>query len=403
MPVKFRVYSIVLLLLLSSLLLLVQASRGFAWDYSINWTASLALRNGISLYDRNALRELGVQTVGPVMSRLFDDPFTSYIGLPTTAMLLLPFTAWTFPVSLLIYRIVALLAFICGATIVGFVLPEKLRPTAWTTGGLCLIIWHSIVFSLELGQVDAWIVLVLAISVLAIQYKWWRLAGICIGVAALLKISPGLLLIYCVLKRQWSVVRSATLTVCIGLGLSLLPNQGADLTRFVFYIAPALGGGSIHVQNQALGAWLARLVSHDPHFLSFTIAIGIWRYVGLLIALGLLLILWWIRRRNLLSAIDFSVVIIIALIAGPITWDHYTSWAIIPVMLLMPYLYRRRRMLFILFLILLAFPVLYLTPEAIAAAWWTRIITGTQTISLLGMVLISFLVLQDESKPQTSS
>jgi hypothetical protein len=71
-------------------------------------------------------------------------------------------------------------------------------------------------------------------------------------------------------------------------------------------------------------------------------------------------------------------------------------------MLFMPYLHDRRRMLFISFLILLAFPVLYLTPEAIAAAWWMRIVTGTQTISLLGIVLISFLALQDESKPQAS-
>ena len=396
MNAKSYRYTVFLLCLLASLLLLVRASRGFPWDYSINWTASLALRNGVSLYDGTALREIGVQNVGLVMSPLFYQPFTSYIGLPTTAMFLLPFTIWGFSTSVLVYRVVALLAFIGGIMIAGLIFPAKSRQIAWITGGLCFVIWHSIVFSLELGQVDAWIVLLLAISMLAVQQNRWKVAGVCVGIAALLKISPGLLIVYCLIKRQWSVVGSATLTICAGLCLALLPQQGADLKQFILYVFPSVGKSSIHIQNQALGAWLARLTTQESQFLSFTVGIGVWRFIGLIVAMGLLCVLWWVRRDTRLSPIDFSMVILVALLAGPITWDHYTSWAVLPAMLLMPYLRGRRRMVFVSFLVLLAFPVVYLTPESIATAWWMRIMTGTQTIALLGMLSISLLSLQNK-------
>jgi hypothetical protein len=232
--------------------ILVRGSQGFAWDYSINWTAALGSRLGFSLYDRDALRLVGEAEVGPIMGDLFTHQFTSYIGLPTTALALVPFTALDFTGSLLIYRTLAALAFVGGVAIAGFAAPPGARTVAWAAGGLGLLCWHSVVFSLELGQVDAWIVLCLAISVYAASRKRWALCGVGIGIATLLKVSPGLILLYGLLKRQWSLVWSAALTMLGGLLLALVPQRGGDLVRFLVEIAPSVGDGSIHVQNRPL-------------------------------------------------------------------------------------------------------------------------------------------------------
>src|SRR6478609_2814869 len=83
-----------------------------AWDFSINWTAAQGMRQGISLYSQDQLRILGQSLAGPAMDVMFRDSFTSYIGPPTTALLLLPFTLLAFPQAVLIYRIVIGLVFV---------------------------------------------------------------------------------------------------------------------------------------------------------------------------------------------------------------------------------------------------------------------------------------------------
>lgn len=385
---KLPLYAIISLYACVFLYLLIQSYQRMPIDYAINWTASLGLRQGISIYDGSALNVLGVQAVGPAMAQLFGQSFTSYIGLPITAIFLLPLTFLPFSQSLMLYRLGSLLAYIAGAVIVARTLSGRASSIALLTGAVCLGLWQAVVISLQLGQLDGWIVLLLAIAVYAVHTRHFYLTGACIGIAALLKISPGLLLVYCLLKRQWSLLWSAACTMAVGLTLSWLPQQGAELNTFLFEIAPRLSGGSIHVQNQALGAWLARLTAANPQFLVFGIEIGPWRYVGLLVALCLLLLFWWLQRRQALSALEISSVILIALLAGPITWDHYTSWAIIPCILLMAQLQKRGQLTLAILLVLLALPIPSLHPDVLIIQPWLRVCTGTQTLALLGMLAV---------------
>jgi hypothetical protein len=382
------------MVLASAVVLVARSSQEFAWDYAINWTAARALREHISLYDGNALRALGVQFIGQELVEKFNHPFTSYIGLPTTAIFLLPFTFWSFPESLFLYRVATSFAYIGGVLLISGVVPVKARPVTFIAGVACLWFWHSVTFSVQLGQLDGWIVLLLALSMVAVQRGAWRVAGVGIGLATLLKISPALLLMYGILKRQWGYVGVAITTITLGLLVALIPQRGGDLATFVTRIAPSLSDGSIHIQNQSLGAWLARLAATNPQFLAFSIGIGYWRTIGLLIAGCLMLLVWWKYRTTSLSATELGVVILIALLAGPITWDHYISWAIIPFMLVLPHLQGVRRSLFVAFAVLLALPVVYIAPGAIENAWWLRIITGTQTIALLGLLSISLASIQ---------
>ncbi|NJM41048.1 MAG: hypothetical protein HC853_09865 [Anaerolineae bacterium] len=76
--------------------LLANPTTGFAWDFAINWTAARGLLEGVSLYDWHSLQAIGITHIGPRMADLFQDPYTSYIGLPTTALFLLPFAPLPF-------------------------------------------------------------------------------------------------------------------------------------------------------------------------------------------------------------------------------------------------------------------------------------------------------------------
>jgi hypothetical protein len=108
-----------------------RAFHGFAWDYSINWTAAMALREGLSLYDGAALHQLAVSQIGNGAQTLFNGRFTSFVGLPTTAILHLPFSVLPYEVSVVVYRWLALFAMLAAILLTGLALPAALRWRAW--------------------------------------------------------------------------------------------------------------------------------------------------------------------------------------------------------------------------------------------------------------------------------
>lgn len=368
----------------------LKAFLGFAWDYSVNWTAALALREGVSLYDHAALQQLAISHIDGHARNLFSGRFTSFVGLPTTAILHLPFSYIPYGASVLCYRLSAVFALLLAILVTGFALPKPLRLRAWLVGVLCLLSWNAFAFSVQLGQVDAWVILSLAAAVFAVSRAWWKRAGIAIGIAVLLKISPGWLLLYCLLKRQWSILFVAFATISVGLLLSCLPQHGADLWRFFTVVLPSLGDSPLHVQNQALGAFLARLTTPDTLLLSFSVSIGAWKIVGAAVAALLLLMLHHVTRRTTMQAMDFSAIIMLALLAGPLTWDHYLSWAIIPVIVLSTTQSGSGLILLAIVLSPLFFPVQYLQADIIATSWWWRVVTGLQIITVL--ILVSWVI-----------
>jgi hypothetical protein len=95
------------------------------------------------------------------------------------------------------------------------------------------------------------------------------------------------------------------------------------------------------------------------------------------------------------------VVILLALLAGPISWAHYLTWAIIPLMLLAD---PRRfagpavRTWTLAAVVagssaLLALPVKYWTPDQVATGWWRRPYSGAGTVALLGYLVVTIALL----------
>jgi Glycosyltransferase family 87 len=365
---------------------------GLAWDFAINWTATKGLENGISLYDRARLGELGRTLIGVEMSGTFTTTFNSYIGLPTTAIFLIPFTLWPFTLSLVFFRLSSLVSFLLAIFFAGLSLSDDSRWFVWTLGLIAFLMSDAALTSLQAGQLDGWITLALAISIWLASKEHWGLAGIGLGIATLLKISPVFLVIYCLLRGKTSAAISACLTIGVGLGLGMLMGKPGDTWRFVVEISPMLSAASLQIQNQSLVAWLARIVLPENNLLDFSIGIGIFRWLVLPLAAFLLLLLWSCRRNKVLKPLELGLVIILALLIGPITWDHYTAWAILSIAYAAQYAPwgnwpKRQRIelfaIFVLGLVLLSVPTLYFLPATIANESALRLATGTKTFGLL--------------------
>lgn len=299
-----------------------------AWDYAINWTAANALLRRISLYDLAAMRGLAQEVVGGEMTRAFGDPFGSFIGLPTTALLYVPFTAWAFQDSLLTYRAVALLTFGTAIWIASLALPTKeARHVALLCGAPAFLFSNESVSSIQPGQADAWVMLGLSVALAATAKRRWWIVGAGFGAAALLKISPAIILFYLLLRGKWQAVVSAAVTSLTALSAAVLLGRRGDLLVFLADVAPRLANGTLAIQNQSLAAWIGRMLSPETDLLTApATTLGAFRWIGLVVAAGSATLLWRTRRGQPPEAVEIGFLIFAALLAGPLTWDHYTTW-----------------------------------------------------------------------------
>ncbi|MDQ3927518.1 MAG: DUF2029 domain-containing protein, partial [Chloroflexota bacterium] len=198
-------------------------ATSFALDFAVNWTAARGLHSGISLYDRPALHELGLRLIDdPAMSGRFLERFNSVDNSPGTAVLTWPFALLPFEAALALFRATLLAVFGLAVLLAGLALPPPYRGWGWFAGLMGLFLLRPVVASIWLGQLDAFVLLGLSAGTWAASRSKWWLAGVGIGAAAVLKVVPGLVLLYLVLKGKWQALAGALLLAVGALLASLL-------------------------------------------------------------------------------------------------------------------------------------------------------------------------------------
>ncbi len=216
-----------------------------------------------------------------------------------------------------------------------FYLALRLRPVS---GWLCttdaarlavaaavLAIWFEPVRSvLSFGQVD----LVLAVVVLAdlALPDAARGKGVAIGVAAGLKLTPGIFAVYLLLTRRYRAAALAGLAFAgtVGIGYAVIPAGSRYFYWDLNFLRPDRIGHVQDVLNQSLLGAVARDIEGQPGapWLALVALVGL---AGLAAAAAAG------RRGN--DAAGFGLCAVAGLLASPISWTHH--WVIaLPALLL---------------------------------------------------------------------
>src|SRR5207253_1767334 len=111
---------------------------------------------------------------------------------------------------------------------------------------------YPVAESIGLGQVDGFIMVSLAIALWASTRDRWRLVGAALGIATLIKISPGLLIVYLILRGRRSVVLPAMASAGTLLLASAIVGRPADVVKWFRDVLPELSKGGLLINNQSL-------------------------------------------------------------------------------------------------------------------------------------------------------
>ena len=221
------------------------------------------------------------------------------------------------------FTVMSLLCYGGVAVIVG----HKLRLTWWATGGLALIglSFEPVFRTVILGQINLLLMFLVVVDILALSSDR---RGYLVGVAAGIKIVPGVFVFVFLMRREWASAARVALgfALTVAVGAIVLPGSSwvywkggfADLGRFG---PPAVQGPD----NQALVAVWSRAF-YDPSPGGVITVLS----VALSVAAGL-------AAARLLLADEVAVLVCVAfggLMASPVSWTHHWVWAVPALMLL---------------------------------------------------------------------
>lgn len=227
---------------------------------------------------------------------------------------------------------------------------ERPRTALWA---IPLVLASGIVGSnLETSQVNILIFFFVCLALWAFRRRQDLTAGMLLGFATALKLTPGLFILYFLYKRALRVVVGAGLAIAvcwlvvplIVFGPGDFLEIGRDWSEFVLgYVTqgvPAEGISGFGHTNQSLAAAFYRFFTESPagagrpNFYLNVASLGSAAAAAFLrgMNVGILVLLAWLcrtpvgDRRDVRLAFEYSLVFIAALFLSPISWiNHYVT------------------------------------------------------------------------------
>lgn len=189
-----------------------------------------------------------------------------------------------------------------------------------TLGVAGLAIWMEPVSqTLHFGQINLILMALVVLDLCQPDDRRWK--GLGVGLAAAIKLTPGIFIPFLVLTRRWraAVVSSATFAASLVLGFAVLPSASSKYWFGLLFFNSQRVGGVSYVSNQSLNGVLVRLLHGvNP-------AEPWWIVSGLLVgAFGLVLAVWASRMGEELLAVTLCA--LTGLLVSPISWSHHWTW-----------------------------------------------------------------------------
>jgi alpha-1,2-mannosyltransferase len=387
------------------------ATKSWSLDYDINLIAAQRLVDHQDIYSRAGSIATGRELVGPQMRYAYQDPFSSYIGTPVVALTHVPFLAFDHVTGMRWFRVLSLVEMIGAIILVAWSMRASARLPAALFGIAALFWGFPTVKSIAMGQANGMVMLAFALAVWATVRRRWGLVGVALGIAAVLKVTPVLLVAYLLIRGRHRVASAAAATAAGLVAVAAAVGRPGLIVDWVVNIAPQVSKGAISGYNQSVVAALARLTATHVDFTGHT-GPGAW-YMVAYVVWGLAIYgLWRWRRGRTVDPMELGILVLVVLFSGPLTWDHYATWALIPFVLVCDIdRWRGLRMIEGAALLAALTTTLWLfyhgimlpTRAEAAADWWWRVVTTRYTVATLLLTCVAVWLLARSPVPDPAT
>jgi alpha-1,2-mannosyltransferase len=241
---------------------------------------------------------------------------------PFAGLVMAPMAVLPFPLVVVIASVATVLT--TGLLTWWFVAPLIRRKGwtpwfAWAVATCLAIAFEPVRETLTLGQVNTLLLTLVAGDVLFGVARGRRWAGVGIGLATAVKLTPGVFILYLLVTRRWRAAGTAIGTAAAAtlLAAAIAPDQSREYWTSALWDTNRVGVLS-YVSNQSIRGLLARLPIDQ-------VAPYVW-IVGVLAALAF----WVWRVRAAAAAADefggLALTGVLGCLISPVTWVHHCVW-----------------------------------------------------------------------------
>jgi len=264
---------------------------------------------------------------------------------PLVRLLLLPFT-WLPPYpAYLLWS-----ALTIGAYLLLLVWLKRTLDLHFTVPWLCLVSglavgWYPLWAHLALGQISVFLTLCVLGGWLALRrgHEWG--CGIAWGLACALKLFPGLLLIYLLLRQRWRGAGAMALTAAAGFLLPLLALPDLSLPYLMEVISSNATLYTLYPVNVSLHGVFSRLLLDNPWFQPLaeapTLALALWGLASLGVGAVWAWQVWHLPRTDCADSFALAYTCIAMILLSPLSWQHSFPLLLLPFGLLLRALLER--------------------------------------------------------------
>ncbi|SDL16553.1 glycosyltransferase 87 family protein [Tessaracoccus oleiagri] len=192
------------------------------------------------------------------------------------------------------------------------------RSWAATAGASAVLLWlDPVKQTVDFGQVNSLLMLLVVVDVLLGRGRWWR--GSLIGLAIAIKLTPAVFLAFFLVRRDWRAlaVTLASFAAWTGIGFAVRWSDSIQ------YWSDTLGdtdriGQAGYASNQSWNGFIHRVLGDDVSSLWWVLGCAV---VGLFV-------LALIHRLDDDEAAGMTVMGLYALFASPVSWSHHWVWMV---------------------------------------------------------------------------
>ncbi|MFQ3682960.1 glycosyltransferase 87 family protein [Roseiflexus sp.] len=187
--------------------------------------------------------------------------------------------------------------------------------------------------TLAYGQIDLVLLFLLTLALWALRGGRDATAGVLVALGTLFKIYPILLLAFFVVKGHWRALIGFVVTMALCNGVAIAIIGWNEHVIYITQVLPNIGGTTSWVENQTISGFLARLTD-SPR--SATIYQNdMVRLLGTLISgavslVACVLALRPVSRESTGYALQYSLFLLLMVLASPAAWMHYETLLVIP-------------------------------------------------------------------------
>jgi alpha-1,2-mannosyltransferase len=231
----------------------------------------------------------------------------------------LPFTYP--PVAAALFSVLRILpmavaaALLTAAGLVGLGYATTLAvPARWVLLVLpCALVLEPVRTTLRFGQINLVLMALVAVDCLLPRTRYPR--GLLVGVAAAVKLTPAVFILFFLARRQRGPAATAALTFAgmTGLGVLLAPADSIRYWHQTIFDPDRIGGAEF-VTNQSLRGALTRLDLSE--------------LVWVVLSVGVLAIAWFGARRVQDPVTALLVTAAAGLVVSPVSWSHHWVWIV---------------------------------------------------------------------------